>query len=113
MKIIDLLNKIANKEEVPMKIKLNNEIYSYTNDDYKTSNEKWLFSESYTDKTAWLDDFLRLEIEIIEEDKPRIDKVEMCTSGIMGFDGVENITYELKNKINELCDIINDMEKER
>lgn len=33
----------------------------------------------------------------------------MCTGGIMSFDSVENITAELKDKINELIDEINEI----
>ena len=49
-------------------------------------------------------------VEIIEEPE-KIEKIEMCTGGIMGFDGVENITTELKNKINELIDEINNLKE--
>lgn len=75
MKIIDLLNKIANGEEVPEKIKVNEIIFEYQGDDYlfKDKNnynkEHWLFSDGYTDKFQWLDIFLTTEIEIIEEPK--------------------------------------------
>ena len=50
------------------------------------------------------------DAKIIEEPK-KIEKIEMCTGGIMGFDGVENITTELKNKINELIDEINNLKE--
>lgn len=53
---------------------------------------------------------LNEDVEIIEENK-KIEKIEICTSGIMGFDGVENITFELKNKINELIDEINKLKE--
>lgn len=46
------------------------------------------------------------DFEIIEEDK-KIERFEMCTGGIMGFDGVENITSGLKDKINEIIDELN------
>ena len=52
------------------------------------------------------------DAEIIEEDK-KIEKIEMCTGGIMSFDSVENITTELKNKINELIDEINDLKEKK
>lgn len=74
MKIIDLLNKIANGEEVPEKIRINNVIYKYCGDDYlfkdknNDNHEYWLFSDGYTDKFTWLDSFLKTEVEIIEED---------------------------------------------
>lgn len=41
------------------------------------------------------------EVEVIEEEK-EIEEIDICTGGIMGFDGVENITGALKDKINEL-----------
>ena len=70
MKVIDLLNKIANGEEIPNRIKYQNKIYHYKGDDYSTFDEEdWLFSENYTNKTTWLDEFLNDEVEIIEEDK--------------------------------------------
>ena len=80
MKVIDLLNKIANDEEVPKKIRINGYIFEYQGDDYlyidknNDNHEYWLFSDGYTDKFQWLDSFLKTEIEIIEDNKiERID----------------------------------------
>ena len=42
-----------------------------------------------------------VDFEKIEEEKD-IEEIDICTDGIMGFDGVENITGALKDKINEL-----------
>lgn len=56
-------------------------------------------------------DFLNEDVEIIEENK-KIEKLEICTSGIMGFDGVKNIIFALKNKINELIDEINKLKED-
>lgn len=56
-------------------------------------------------------DFLNEDVEIIEEPK-KIEKIEMCTGGIMDFDAVEDITTELKNKINELIDEINKLKED-
>lgn len=116
IKIIDLLNKIANGEEVPKEILLNGIVFEYTGDDYlykdEDKNEHWLFSVSYIDKYIWLENFLKAEVEIIDEPK-KIEKIEMCTGGIMGFDGVENITTELKNKINELIDAVNELKRDK
>ena len=100
--------------KAPKKILLNGIVFEYQGDDYlykdEDKKEHWLFSTSYTDKYIWLENFLKAEVEIIEEPK-KIEKIEMCTSGIMGFDGVENITTELKNKINELIDEINNLKE--
>lgn len=51
------------------------------------------------------------DFEILEEEK-EIEEIDMCTSGIMGFDGVENITSVLKDKINELVREVNKLKKE-
>ena len=65
MKIIDLLNKIANGEEVPKEIKVNDNIYHYDETDcnefyrYRTMTNELL--TDYAD----LNDY----VKIIEEDK--------------------------------------------
>lgn len=89
MKVIDLLNKIANNEEVPLRIKYDDEIYIYNFEikDYE-----------FIDRCGWLMDisrgngneFLNDEIEIIEE-KP---KKEFCKSGF----AIKNICRECQNK---------------
>ena len=110
MKVIDLLNKIANGEEVPKHIHIR-DVDSYTwQEDVK---EYW----SDRDENNLLSDLdlsstnLKEDVEIIEEVK-KIEKIEMCTGGIMSFDSVENITTELKDNINEIIDKLNEMEKE-
>lgn len=113
IKIIDLLNKIANGEEVPKRIKYRNKIYHYRGDDYATYDEDWLFSEDYTDKTDWLKDFLTEEVEILDEEG-KIERLD------------DNFSYRLKmkdilwndneviivNKINELIDEVNKLKEE-
>lgn len=62
MKIIDLLNKIAKSEEVPKKIKWNDDEYSYVNDTCKN------YANDYEDFMSVVDGAcLNDEIEIIEE----------------------------------------------
>jgi hypothetical protein len=63
IKVIDLLNKIANGEEVPKKIKYRNNIYEYEDSDYFGNDIGYLF-ERYN-SIAILND----EVEIIEENK--------------------------------------------
>ena len=111
MKVIDLLNKIANGEEAPKHIHIR-DVDSYTwQEDVK---EYW----SDRDENNLLSDLdlsstnLNEEVEIIEEPK-KIEKIEMCTGGIMSFDSVENITTELKDKINELIDEINNLKENK
>ena len=72
MKVIDLLNKIANGEEVPKKIKYDNAIYEY-NEQYDYKNELQI---NYYSVDEGIDFFNKVfcyslndEVEIIEEEK--------------------------------------------
>lgn len=98
LRVIDLLNKIANGEEIPKKIKYNNETFTIREekDDYANQNH-W-----FTDRVCLLD--LNKEVEIIEEDK-KIEKItdEAFLSSLFG--------QMLGNKINEIIDKLNSMEK--
>ena len=130
MKIIDLLNKIANGEEVPKKIKYNNETFTIREekDDY-TNQNNW-----FTDRFSFLE--LNEEVEIIE-DKPFSERVEeiynrhidyiyneenkkiekipyMFNLGYIDMNDKDIVKKELNetingiyNKINEIIDVIN------
>ena len=111
MKIIDLLNKIANKEQVPEKIKYENKIWEYDvySNDYKGENI-WLFEELFEYRRTI--EFINDEVEIIEEEK-EISKITM-RAGLVG--SVENKIVNLdinimavEDKINELIDEINNL----
>ena len=101
IKVIDLLVKIANSEEIPKKIMYDNVIYTY--DGYHTY---------YDDKgnILWSDyNFLILndEVEIIEESK----KIEMLEP-VRGSDltDLTNKDIVLKNTaLIELCRTLNNM----
>jgi hypothetical protein len=116
MKVIDLLNKIANKEEVPKKI----EVFGYTFFRYE---DEW--SHFYYYATADKEDELMEqlnstndlndEVEIIEEEK-EISKITM-RAGLVG--SIENKIVNLdinimavEDKINELIDVVNELKKE-
>ncbi len=111
IKVIDLLVRIANGEEAPNKIRFNNikwnRVYGEKNVCYIDEYDNDFFLHFFRNN---LDFTLNDEVEIIEEPK-KIEKIEMCTGGIMSFDSVENITTELKNKINELIDEINNLKE--
>lgn len=108
IKVIDLLNKIANGEEVPKKILLNEIVFEYQGDDYlykdEDKKEHWLFSANYTDKYMWLENFLKAEVEIIEEPK----KIEHCLKSDRFLCDKDEIEY-LRTKIDELIDEINNL----
>lgn len=70
MKIIDLLNKIANGEEVPKKIKWEDTIYAYSN--YDKDYLEFPFSKEeyqglFCMKDSILTQYLNDEVEILEE----------------------------------------------
>lgn len=64
MKVIDLLNRIANNEEVPKKIKFDNIIFEYDGDYYSSETNTLLEGYCYLTTSV-----LNAEVEIIEEDK--------------------------------------------
>ena len=99
MKIIELLNKIANGEEVPKRIKTKNDIWTYDGIDYRASDDGGYMFEVHTSIDK---DDLNEEIEIIEEDK-KIEK-------IMGIDTRETreCIIKFQDKINEIIEVINE-----
>lgn len=109
MKIIDLLNKIANGEEVPLKIKYPNKekeyIYDLNIQDYRCDDTlifNTLFSKYRTNF------FINDEVEIIEEDK-KIEKLNKDRYAGTDLD----ITGDMFDKINELIDKVNSLENNK
>ena len=114
MKVIDLLNKIANGEEVPKKIGYDNKIfefdelerqYTFHNLDYSVNDDLSLSIEGLRYST------LNDEVEIIEEDK-KIEKLERF------IPQRESDTYctkynEVADKINEIIDEVNKLKDDR
>ena len=94
IKVIDLLNKIANGEEAPKKIKYNDEEY-HTN----------IFNTYYFDDnngTALNFENLNDEVEIIEEE-PEID-----IQGIVELDKISefNTTATIGNHFNKINELV-------
>lgn len=99
MKIIDILNKIANGEQPPKKIVFDNEVYEYDEEDgdYRNNNYDALFD--YHEITDVLND----EVEILEitiTNKP--DKIEKIANLYI-------LDEEILNKINEIIDKVNEL----
>ena len=108
MKVIDLLNKIANGEEVPKRIiydkstywynGLEKDYYKYTTKDFDDEDIEYLFDYKITE-------ILNDEVEIIEEYKEenkipeKIEEEEIKISLAIG----EQICA---NKINEIIDYL-------
>lgn len=110
---------LVKDNKAPKKIKCNGDYYDYEfsiidgDIDYiaidKETGVKHYLSDVIGEN--YLGFIFSTTVEIIEEEK-EIEEIEMCTSGIMGFDGVENITSALKDKINELVREVNKLKKE-
>lgn len=113
IKIIDLLAKIANNEEVPKKIKFKHSIWEYCKDgstqDYINDYDKCLMEFLAINK-----DGLNQDVEIIEETK-KIKKISRCDDVKMTHYGelykpTENQEI-LRIKVNELIDEINNLKE--
>lgn len=108
IKVIDLLNKIANGEEVPKKIKIWG--YTFLRYEDKTSGIYYYATEDENDELMEILDGtneLNDELEIIEEDK-EIEKLDTKKTTDFGAEYVRGN----RNKINELVDAVNELKKE-
>ena len=113
MKVIDLLNKIANNEQ-PLKIVLNNEtlIWDKERHTYQGKNYSAICWDWYIEENKLND-----EVEIIEEDK-KIEKIiSTSLKGITDLDEKIEIahidTISAIDKINELIDEINKLKENK
>ena len=111
MKVIDLLNKIANDQNYRPDFMYRGTKYKYQKEfgDYQNEwNYRWGAFAGWC-----VNMILNDEIEIIEEDKP-IEKIRqfceyLCSDGYECWSIKEDI---LVNKINELVDKVNKLERE-
>lgn len=121
MKIIDILNKIANKEVVPKQIKYGNSIFKETSPLYYENEDGQMFEEYIV-----LED-LNDEVEILDEDKKdnftgwkmyqdgkevcsikglkKENKIEKIDLGILNTQKEKNRAF--KDTINLIIDYIN------
>ena len=104
IKVIDLLNKIANGEEVPKEIKYDTMNYVFRHYDYKE-----VHGELIDEQSSWLEkiDFYKLndEVEIIEEDK-KIKKLDLDKEESLKAVIKTAQDYVLADKINEIIDYL-------
>ncbi len=140
IKLIELIIKLANNEEVPKKIKWDNTEYEFS---YASKNYISDYSDLFSDITGY---YLNDEVEIIEEEKEdnftgwrmyqdgkevcsmdcsveedkEIEKLDIRDDGntITLFNDKEwtildNVDILFGNKINELIDKVNNMENNK
>ena len=113
MKVIDLLNKIANGEEVPNKI--NYMGTTYLKEQYDDTQRFMIDYLSEEDENALFDTYnissiINDEVEIIEED----NKIEKLRIELDRYDDnrvncytANNLECDLAFKINEIIEVIN------
>ena len=105
MKIIDLLNKIANGEEVPKKVKYRGEVYDYIKI-YKEGIRYTNLDREQNDEYRMLifsSNALNDEVEILEEEKKIPEKLPIydCIDVYNKFDIDDN-----RKAINEIIDYL-------
>lgn len=118
IKVIDLLNKIANGEEVPKKIKCDGVALIYDEEikDYWCYCDKYLFEYKFAECNDFLNDY----VEIIEEPK-KIEKIswrekESLAGNFTTSEKQEILarrTKKLKSSLNELIDEINNLKEKQ
>lgn len=112
MKIIDILVKISNGEEVPKKIKYKSYILTYKKDvgDYKGYQGDYLFGRLFYGNETHK--FINEEVEIIDDEPKKIENIDLL---ILDEDMDLKILIDYlrvnnkltKNKLNEIIEKIN------
>ena len=105
MKVIDLLNKIANGEEVPKLIRYSNTTFKYSFMFTNYLNVEDVYDVLFDDIVTH---FLNDEIEIIEEPK----KIEKISLEIDKFEDsyYDTALIKIAGKLDEIIDYINEGE---
>jgi hypothetical protein len=120
IKIIDLLNKIANGEEVPKKIKYSTLIYKFNencNQFYEEGKGSYYDSKlKYEGSIEWqfYGDYLNDEVEILEDNTEEIEELnDTCYDRNMTGEEREYYHNITREKINELVKAVNEIRKDK
>lgn len=107
MKVIDLLKKIENGENIPKKIKVYQEVFEWDTLDYyyRRSNGDDLLELCTIFNTGEL---LSMEVELIE-DEPIEDEIDI--DSIKKLEGIVEYSTE-RNTINQLIQAVKQLKKE-
>lgn len=102
MKIIDLLNKIANGEEVPKKIQVYSDIFVFDN-----SNNVYEHEETKTNLLSIYNGYiLNYELRIIEEEKKIPEKLTQFEAPFLKGDKPDIRFSLIIDQINEIIDYL-------
>ena len=96
MKVIDLLNKKANGEELPSEINCYNQTFYLSDGIYIAENQAGKYFEDYFDFSS-----LDYEVEIIEDTPKKIEHIHLANMT------EEKRWFAFRDKINEIIDKIN------
>ena len=116
IKVIDLLNKIANREIIPFKLKSGSTIYYFSeyHQDYVIDLSKDVIDTNvYFIKDLVGTNELNDEVEVLEEDK-EIEELKYkidLTNLSYNEDWLRCCILDNKNKINELIKAVNELKK--
>lgn len=108
IRIIDLLNKIANGEKVPQEIKINSRIFNFC-DTCKT------YEDEYGRDLAIKWNELNQEVEILEDNTEEIEQCDFDISKVfqdLDIVQVSQFTAGIVDKLNEIIDEVNELVKE-
>lgn len=118
IKVIDLINKVEKREEMPKKVKFNGNIYKWCEDIGDYRKDGWghcLMAKDILDNFGKYGSFYNMlseKVEIIEEPN-KIEKLELCME--YNYEEVnDNLEKDMKTlvfKINELIDEINNLKE--
>lgn len=113
IKVIELLNKIANNEKLPIKIMFNTVAWELIKDekDYRSTHTQ----ERLLKDDNWILRHLNVEVEILE-DEEEIEVIEVDDNNYIVTDNRTNlkgraIDITFVNKINEIIDKVNKLDK--
>lgn len=117
MKVIDLLNKIANGEEVPNKIKYKDIIFDYKKEKGDYESEEGQFFLDWVELNKY---GLHDEVEIIEDKKIEKIKILNCDNYVKKENYETILTMQeialdiqtLRHKLDKIIDYINGSDKE-
>ena len=111
MKIIDLLNKMANGEEVPKRIRVDNIIYIYENLEHFYYTDDEAREDLLVRGKDWSTfDFLNWNVELIEEDTIDIESIKEIEYYEVNGVGEEQDKFILKETGEYLSEAYNEFE---
>ena len=101
MKVIDLLNKIANGEELPIRIKINGYEYRQSNGQFWCDElEAYLINDCASIYC------LNEEVEIIEEEKKIPEKIDLAWQNSFDEQVQQDCIKMIIKNINEILDYL-------